>query len=99
MLLENVRNLAGPRHAHEWQVIIETLRDEGYRVSETPAVFSPHLLPPERAAGRRFASACSSRPPTSTDGVDADLTAEPVALAAPVAGWDPQTWDLEPDLA
>ena len=33
---------------HEWQVIIETLRDEGYRVSETPAMFSPHLLPPER---------------------------------------------------
>ncbi len=48
VLLENVRNLAGPRHLHEWQVIIETLRDEGYRVSETPAIFSPHLLPPER---------------------------------------------------
>ena len=48
VLLENVRNLAGPRHLHEWQVIIETLREEGYRVSETPAIFSPHLLPPER---------------------------------------------------
>ncbi len=29
-------------------MIIETLRDQGYRVSETPAIFSPHLLPPER---------------------------------------------------
>ena len=48
VLLENVRNLAGPRHLHEWQVIIETLRDEGYRVSEVPAIFSPHLLPPDR---------------------------------------------------
>ena len=48
VLLENVRNLAGPRHLHEWQVIIETLREQGYRVSETPAIFSPHLLPPER---------------------------------------------------
>ena len=48
VLLENVRNLAGPRHRHEWQVIIETLRDEGYVVSDIPAVFSPHLLPPER---------------------------------------------------
>jgi DNA (cytosine-5)-methyltransferase 1 len=47
VLLENVRNLAGPRHRHEWQVIIETLRAEGYRVSETPAIFSPHLLPPD----------------------------------------------------
>ncbi|HEY3546063.1 MAG TPA: DNA cytosine methyltransferase [Propionicimonas sp.] len=48
VILENVRNLAGPRHLHEWQVIIETLRDAGYRVSETPAVFSPHQIPPDR---------------------------------------------------
>lgn len=46
VLLENVRNLIGPRHEHEWEVIIETLRDEGYRVSDEAAVFSPHLLPP-----------------------------------------------------
>lgn len=48
VLLENVRNLAGPRHKHEWEVIIQTLREEGYRVSAIPAVFSPHLLPLER---------------------------------------------------
>src|SRR5699024_6069279 len=36
------------RHLHEWQVIIETLQAEGYRVSEAPAVFSPHLLPLEQ---------------------------------------------------
>lgn len=47
VLLENVRNLIGPRHEHEWEVIIETLRDEGYHVSQEPALFSPHLLPPE----------------------------------------------------
>ena len=47
VLLENVRNLAGPRHTHEWDVIIETLRQEGYHVSNTPALFSPHLLSPE----------------------------------------------------
>lgn len=47
VLLENVRNLIGPRHEHEWDVIIETLRDEGYRVSDRAAVFSPHLLPAE----------------------------------------------------
>lgn len=46
VLLENVRNLVGPRHEHEWDVIIETLRDEGYHVSSQPAIFSPHLLPP-----------------------------------------------------
>jgi DNA (cytosine-5)-methyltransferase 1 len=47
VILENVRNLIGPRHEHEYDVIIETLRDLGYHVSDAPAVFSPHLLPPE----------------------------------------------------
>src|SRR3954452_7865317 len=46
VLLENVRNIAGPRHTHEWDVIIQTLREIGYRVSSTPSVFSPHFLPP-----------------------------------------------------
>ena len=46
VLLENVRNLIGPRHQHEYDVIIETLRELGYHVSDAPAVFSPHLLPP-----------------------------------------------------
>lgn len=45
VLLENVRNLIGPRHAHEWEVIIQFLRQEGYHVSGRPAIFSPHLLP------------------------------------------------------
>jgi len=47
VLLENVRNLAGPRHEHEWAVIIDHLRNAGYRVSETPAVLSPVNLAPE----------------------------------------------------
>lgn len=45
IVLENVRNLAGPRHRHEWDVIIRSLREAGYHVSRQPAVFSPHLLP------------------------------------------------------
>ena len=97
VLLENVRNLAGPRHRHEWQVIVETLRDQGYRVADAPAVFSPHLLPPElggRPQNRERVFITATR----VDGSTHDLRAEPVASPRPVAGWDPQTWDLETDL-
>lgn len=51
VLLENVRNLAGPRHAHEWDVIVSTLREQGYLVSSKPAIVSPHEL--ESSAGGR----------------------------------------------
>lgn len=99
VLLENVRNLAGPRHLHEWAVIIETLREEGYRVSDTPAIFSPHLLPPDlggrpQVRERVFISATF----VGKDSDPADLEAEPPVSNTSVAGWDPKTWDLSTDL-
>lgn len=48
VILENVRNLAGPRHRHEWHVIIKALHELDYRVSSMPAIFSPHLLDREQ---------------------------------------------------
>ena len=99
VLLENVRNLAGPRHLHEWNVIIETLREEGYRVSETPAIFSPHLLPREmggrpQVRERVFITATH----VGDEAEPWDLRAEPPVTNRAVAGWDPKTWDLESDL-
>lgn len=45
VLLENVKNLVGPKHLDEWNRIVKVLRNLGYRVSDTPAEYSPHLLP------------------------------------------------------
>ena len=46
VLLENVRNLVGPRHTDTWATIIRLLRDLGYAVSAQPTLVSPHELPP-----------------------------------------------------
>lgn len=107
VLLENVRNLIGPRHAHEWEVIIDTLRDEGYHVSEEAAVFSPHLLPPSmggmpQVRERVFITATHA-PSTVTEDIRLG-TPEPAARMTdrfPVDGLDGETfdpkndWDLE----
>ncbi|MGC8481064.1 MAG: DNA cytosine methyltransferase [Acidimicrobiales bacterium] len=98
VLLENVRNLAGPRHQHEWDVIIDTLRLEGYRVSEEPAVFSPHLLPRElggRPQVRERVFITATRLPKGRGFLQ---DADPVATNRPVGGWDPKTWNLTDDL-
>jgi DNA (cytosine-5)-methyltransferase 1 len=99
VLLENVRNLVGPRHLHEWQVIIETLRAEGYRVAAVPAIFSPHLLPPglggrPQVRERVFISATW----VGNDAAAEELEAEIAVLNRPVDGWDPHGWHLESDL-
>lgn len=96
VLLENVRNLAGPRHRHEWEVIVATLRSAGYRVSREPAILSPHKLPPNmggrpHARERVFISATYA-PESSQDEVD------PISTSRTDFGWDPNNWDLLRDL-
>ena len=97
VLLENVRNLAGPRHLHEWQIIIETLREEGYVVSDTPAVFSPHLLPPDMGGApqvRERVFICA----TYVGSAAKSMRPEPPVSNRAVGNWDPQEWSLEKHL-
>ncbi len=46
IVLENVRNLTGPKHKHTWSLIIRVLRDLGYNVSDVPSIVSPHSISP-----------------------------------------------------
>lgn len=97
VLLENVRNLAGPRHLHEWQVIIETLREQGYRVSETPAIFSPHLLPPARGGRPQVRERVFITATHNPTGIEEGLEVAPVALSSDIIdGFEPSVeWHLE----
>ena len=93
VILENVRNIAGPRHRHEWDVIIRSLRELGYQVSSTPAVFSPHLLAPwlggrPQIRERVFIVGTYVGTEHSFDEV------EPVVTNRPTPGWNPQDWRL-----
>lgn len=45
ILLENVRNLVGPKHYKDYLIIIKLLRKLGYAVSEEPTILSPHEIP------------------------------------------------------
>jgi DNA (cytosine-5)-methyltransferase 1 len=93
VLLENVRNIAGPRHTHEWEVIIRTLRELGYQVSSKPAVFSPHLLPPV-LGGRPQIRERVFIVGTYLGDEHAYEDVAPVVVNRPVSGWNPQDWEL-----
>lgn len=97
VFLENVRNLAGPNHRDTFKVIITALREIGYRVSDEPTVFSPHLLPPSHGGSpqireRVFILAVYVGREKSW----AEKVAPPFNLKALVpAGWSPQQWSLD----
>jgi DNA (cytosine-5)-methyltransferase 1 len=99
VLLENVRNIAGPRHIHEWKIIIKTLRDLGYRVSEDPMVVSPHLIHPEfggRPQVRDRVFIAATRIPKGTPNFKYNI--EIPSLESVKKNWDPQKWNLSRDL-
>jgi DNA (cytosine-5)-methyltransferase 1 len=98
VLLENVRNLAGPRHAHEWDVIIQTLRDLGYRVSSVPFVVSPHRIKPEFGGRPQVRERIFIGATHVGERGGSQLEPEPLSLGEVTSGWNVQNWDLESHL-
>ena len=94
VVLENVRNIAGPRHRHEWAIIIRTLRQLGYRVSETPSILSPHQIPIElggRPQVRERVFIVGAR--TNPDDANAGKSVRPVVSKSTLP-WPTPNWDL-----
>lgn len=96
VILENVRNLAGPRHRHEWEVIIDHLRNAGYQVSSTPAVFSPHKIKPEYGGAPQVRERVFITATLVPEGHVADPDPKPVELPSHVLM--DREWDLVSDL-
>ena len=96
VMLENVRNLVGPRHTHEWAVIIERLQAEGYQVSETPAIFSPHQIDPAYGGSPQVRERVFITATLVPEGHSADPLVKPVSLL-PEARMH-REWDLAEDL-
>ena len=95
VILENVRNLAGPRHRDTWATIIESLREAGYRVADEPVVLSPHLLHPDDGGApqvRDRVSILAER----LDGVypEEARIGEVLVERQPTNGWNPDMWDI-----
>ncbi len=100
MVLENVRNLAGPRHRATWGTIIESLRDAGYRVADEPVVLSPHLIPPRQGGAPQVRDRVFILCEYVGQGHQRGLVSPPlVQRDAFLGAWDPDSWRVEDFLA
>lgn len=96
VVLENVRNLTGPRHRHEWQVIIERLRAEGYHVSGDPAIFSPHQIDRKYGGRPHVRERVFITATLIPNGYEGPLNTDPLSLPPHIQKQG--EWDLKYDL-
>lgn len=94
VMLENVRNLAGPRHEDTWWTIITSLRDAGYEVSSEPLVMSPHLIHEDLGGAPQVRDRVFILARRLPEGAEAHVDVEPVMRRGAVGDWDPDDWDI-----
>ena len=94
IMLENVRNLAGPRHTATWALIIEALRSEGYRVADDPVVLSPHLVPPEYGGAPQVRDRVFILAEYVPDSDKQSLFSRPLLTRTAFRSWDPDNWQI-----
>lgn len=100
VMLENVRNIAGPRQHEVWTAVIDGLREAGYRVPSVPAVFSPHLLPADRGGAPQIRERVYIvGTHVGSERARRETHVQPIVTPQTrVEGWSPQSWNLEQHL-
>jgi len=95
IMLENVRNLAGPRHTATWALIIDSLRSENYRVADEPVVLSPHLVPPEYGGAPQVRDRVFILAEHVAAASNESLRSPPLLRRNAFQSWDPDAWRIQ----
>ena len=100
IVLENVRNLVGPKHRPTFDRIIEILKREGYIVNSDPLILSPHRIHPKFGGTpqlrERLFIAATHVGKVNLSKLDQDINQ--LDLSHLSKDWKPENWDLKRDL-
>ena len=99
VLLENVRNLVGPKHHADYLVMVRLLRELGYAVSETPTILSPHEIP------RKYGGSPQHRQRIFIGGIKVGqkraselANLDPLITRNPFKGAESPVWDIRNEI-
>jgi DNA (cytosine-5)-methyltransferase 1 len=100
LILENVRNLAGPKHVDTLETIISSIRAEKYSVLDKPIILSPHLLPPASLMGEGAPQVRERVFILAIKGLNHKSKLQKIAEEVQAyrdleKGWDPDNWTLD----